>query len=102
MSNPVTDKTVNIVIKEGPSRGFLSIAPVITDAVTNAGKRKFKVLFARKPFSFGEIVRGTLDKQIFLDTDEDPLDLIIKSLILYRQEHKHDNKVWYDDLSQED
>lgn len=102
MSNPITDRTINIVIKEGPSRGFLSLAPVLTESTTPSGKRKYKVLFARKPFSFGEIVRGTLDKLIFLDEDkEDPLDLIIKALQLYRQEHKHDAKVWYDELSKE-
>jgi len=102
MSNPITDKTMNIVMKVGPTKGWLSIAPVPTDTVTGGGRRRFKVIFARKPFSYGEIVRGTLDHQILHGDSEGIGALIAKAVDAYFTEHPHDRKVWYDELTNEE
>ena len=96
MSNPITSNTMNIVVKLGPDRGYLSVAPMPLETKTDGGKRRYKVLFARKPFSFGDTIRGTLAKQVMMEDSEGMGTLVTKSIAAYFQEHPFDFQPWYD------
>ena len=97
MSNPITDSTLNVVMQLG-RHGFASVAVMPMDNKTPSGKDRFKVVFARKPFSFGETIKGTLPKQVSCDPSEGMGSLLMKALKAYFDEHPYDFKPWYDDF----
>lgn len=81
------------------NKGFLTLTAVPQDHLTGARKRRYDVIYARKPISVGDVVDGSLDVKVLHADNESFVDLMSKMISAYAAAFPYDYTPFVDRVS---